>query len=304
MPDGIPPACTARSSAPRATTRFTTIRTRRNAARFECVTCHSDERVAVDRSIHGAALGADACESCHGAPHDIAKLSDGAGHEARCASCHDGEVRDYKASIHASALGHGDHAGATCRSCHGPSHGVVATSDPASPVSRLKIADTCGSCHANPDFLATAQDPVCASGRGLQAERPRTRSGCGKREGGLVQRLSWQPCRLPGRDAASRINHWRVPETCGTCHPKIHDAYAGSVHGKAVANGVPGAPVCTDCHGEHDILARASQAAWSTPLESPRSRAAAATATNGLQRATTCRSINCRPTKTASMAWR
>ena len=28
-----------------------------------------------------------------------------------------------------------------------------------------------------------------------------------------------------------------------------------SVHGKAVANGVPGAPVCTDCHGEHNILA-------------------------------------------------
>ena len=224
-------------------------------SRVECVTCHADERADVDRSIHGAALGSDACQSCHGAPHDIAKLSDAGGHEARCASCHDSEVRDYKSSVHASALGHGDHTGATCRSCHGPSHGVRATSDPARRCPGCKIADTLRQLPRESRLPGTAQDSVRASGRGVQAERPRTRPGRGNEKAASCSDCHGSHAVLPGRDAASKINHWRVPETCGTCHSKIHDAYAGSVHGQAVASGVPGAPVCTDCHGEHDILA-------------------------------------------------
>ena len=224
-------------------------------SRVECVTCHADERAAVDQSIHGAALGSAACESCHGPAHDIPKPSDGGGHEARCASCHDSEVRDYKSSVHASALGHGDHTGATCRSCHGPSHGVVATSDPASPVSRLKIADTCGSCHANPDFLAQHKIPFAHPVEAFKLSVHGRALAAGNEHAASCSDCHGSHAVLPGRDAGSKINHWRVPETCGTCHSKIHDAYAGSVHGKAVANGMPGAPVCTDCHGEHDILA-------------------------------------------------
>lgn len=45
-----------------------------------------------------------------------------------------------------------------------------------------------------------------------------------------------------------------VPETCGMCHAEVSAQYNASVHGKAVARGVPEAPVCTDCHGEHNIL--------------------------------------------------
>jgi cytochrome b subunit of formate dehydrogenase len=60
---------------------------------------------------------------------------------------------------------------------------------------------------------------------------------------------------LPARDLGSKINHWNVPATCGTCHRAVHAAYGESVHGQAVARSVSGAPVCTDCHGEHTILA-------------------------------------------------
>jgi cytochrome b subunit of formate dehydrogenase len=53
-------------------------------------------------------------------------------------------------------------------------------------------------------------------------------------------------------DAASfRAN---VPETCGMCHSEIVDQYKTSVHGKAIAQGNMSAPVCSDCHGEHNIL--------------------------------------------------
>jgi cytochrome b subunit of formate dehydrogenase len=59
----------------------------------------------------------------------------------------------------------------------------------------------------------------------------------------------------PARDPRSKVNHWNVPATCGSCHGEIKKTYLASVHGQAVAAGAIGAPVCTDCHGEHVILA-------------------------------------------------
>jgi cytochrome b subunit of formate dehydrogenase len=46
-----------------------------------------------------------------------------------------------------------------------------------------------------------------------------------------------------------------VPETCNMCHSEVVEQYRGSVHGQALARGIPQAPLCTDCHGEHAILA-------------------------------------------------
>jgi cytochrome b subunit of formate dehydrogenase len=55
----------------------------------------------------------------------------------------------------------------------------------------------------------------------------------------------------------TKTAHFRagIPELCGACHSDVAEQYQGSVHGQAVARGVTQAPVCTDCHGEHSILA-------------------------------------------------
>jgi nitrate/TMAO reductase-like tetraheme cytochrome c subunit len=46
----------------------------------------------------------------------------------------------------------------------------------------------------------------------------------------------------------------RVSETCSTCHADVGEAYAASVHGKALAAGkAQDVPVCTDCHRSHDV---------------------------------------------------
>jgi cytochrome b subunit of formate dehydrogenase len=60
---------------------------------------------------------------------------------------------------------------------------------------------------------------------------------------------------LPASDPASSIARMNVAATCGQCHAKILAAYRQSIHGQAVAHGAADAPVCTDCHGEHRILA-------------------------------------------------
>ena len=57
------------------------------------------------------------------------------------------------------------------------------------------------------------------------------------------------------RDPASSINKPNLPATCGKCHFGVYAIYKESVHGTALARGVPDAPNCADCHGEHDIRA-------------------------------------------------
>ena len=52
-----------------------------------------------------------------------------------------------------------------------------------------------------------------------------------------------------------------VSQTCARCHDGVAAQYAKSVHGRAVTDGNPDVPVCTDCHHSHDI-AGPKQQAW------------------------------------------
>ena len=70
-----------------------------------------------------------------------------------------------------------------------------------------------------------------------------------------------------GGDPKSLVSHAMIPATCGRCHgqkfvvgadgvsAQTYMNYQESVHGKAIANGSTKAAVCTDCHGDHEILA-------------------------------------------------
>ncbi|MFQ5772310.1 MAG: cytochrome c3 family protein, partial [bacterium] len=54
-------------------------------------------------------------------------------------------------------------------------------------------------------------------------------------------------------DPRSPIYWKNVPETCGQCHGQIYEQYTESVHWGATRQGIREAPVCTDCHGEHEV---------------------------------------------------
>lgn len=46
----------------------------------------------------------------------------------------------------------------------------------------------------------------------------------------------------------------RVSQTCGQCHTQIYTEYKTSIHGSAlIQEENPDVPVCTDCHGVHNI---------------------------------------------------
>lgn len=45
-----------------------------------------------------------------------------------------------------------------------------------------------------------------------------------------------------------------ISQTCGNCHTEVYDEYKQSIHGDALINqDNPDVPVCTDCHGVHNI---------------------------------------------------
>jgi predicted CXXCH cytochrome family protein len=54
--------------------------------------------------------------------------------------------------------------------------------------------------------------------------------------------------------AAGQVEKISSARRCRTCHEKIYDVYAKSVHGSAlVADGNRDVPVCADCHEAHSI---------------------------------------------------
>jgi cytochrome b subunit of formate dehydrogenase len=228
----------------------------------DCLACHEDRDL---KSSAGASLYVDATRAKQGVHGDFACVDCHSGmaelpHAERlpkvdCAACHDDVAKQYAASVHGTARANGTVDAATCRSCHGPAHEIVPRSDPASTVAKQSLADTCGACHANPEFLSRHKIPFA---KPVEAYRLSVHGRALAR--GDTNAASCSDCHgshgiQPGRSVAAKTNHWRVVETCGACHKEIAATFAESVHGAAVRAGVDGAPVCTDCHGEHSILA-------------------------------------------------
>jgi len=216
--------------------------------RPQCADCHTEAPAEVSGSVHES-LGAESCSMCHGSAHEVQPASGAA--PGQCAACHSEPVEQYRSSVHADMA----NGGPTCFACHGPAHRIAPGAEPSSPVARRNLPQTCGSCHADPDFLARHGIPfakpveafrLSVHGRALE-EGNEAAASCSDCHGSHAI--------LPGRDSRAAINRWNVPETCGACHTEIRESYENSIHGQAVRRGAGGSPVCTDCHGEHAILA-------------------------------------------------
>jgi cytochrome b subunit of formate dehydrogenase len=220
--------------------------------KVSCATCHGDEAADLPKSAHSV-LGADACASCHGSAHN-ARAAAGLGLRL-CASCHADEVKGFLSSVHGQAAKDGDSQGRSCETCHGPVHKILAANDPSSSVAKKNLPDTCASCHSNPAFLAKHQIPFAHPVEAYKLSVHGRAVATGKENAATCSDCHGSHEIYAARDARSKVSHWNVPATCGACHTAIRKIYSESVHGQAVARGATDAPVCTDCHGEHVILA-------------------------------------------------
>ncbi|HVP39779.1 MAG TPA: cytochrome b/b6 domain-containing protein [Candidatus Saccharimonadales bacterium] len=217
-----------------------------------CATCHAAPAAEVGASAHGGARG-PGCAGCHGPAHAPRRAAQMA--PAECAACHARVVSDYLASRHGAERRSGISDSPACSGCHGPAHRIVVHTRPGSPVFKARLAATCGGCHADPDFLARHKIPFAHP---VEAYRLSVHGRAVAR--GDTRAPSCSDCHtshsiFPGGDPRSSLDHQNVPRTCGRCHAEVARAYEASVHGQAVRAGELAAPVCTDCHGEHTILA-------------------------------------------------
>ena len=220
-------------------------------AKVKCSTCHADEASHVPTSVHNA-LGDGACQSCHGDHHEVATTAQMA--PAKCAQCHADEVKEFRQSIHGQAAATGDPDAPNCVSCHGPVHQIQASIATTSTVSKKNLPDTCAACHSSQQFLARHKIPFAHP---VELYRQSVHGRAVVNGDGAAATCS--DCHgshgiLPSQDARSKVNHFNIPATCGQCHADVAKTYLESVHGQAMKAGEQGAPVCSDCHGEHLIL--------------------------------------------------
>ena len=142
------------------------------------------------------------------------------GAETQCASCHD-QTEKIKKSVHAEV---------GCATCHDGHEKYPHPEGSAKP--------ECATCH---------DSQAAADARGVHGmERKGGNAGapeCGSCHGSAHEAL--KPASMEFRKASA--------DTCGMCHSDVATQFKSSVHGKAVQAGIPQAPICTDCHGEHSI---------------------------------------------------
>ncbi len=227
-----------------------------------CFECHNDpsatgargDTLYVNSERWTASVHAQAgleCTACH---QDLAGVEDWPHPETLqkvdCSACHDKAMLDWTGSVHGKAArDKGDLDAAGCADCHG-SHYILPVKDPQSPVYPSNLPATCLRCHAD-------------SSLGLKHE------GMGKPEKASLylgsvhaQALEKRGLVISATCASCHGSHniqpldkflENIPRTCGECHAGIYRDYVEGVHGAEYLKGNRDVPLCTDCHGEHDI---------------------------------------------------
>lgn len=246
-----------------------------SGAKNSCVECHSKlegEPAAAVTAIEGDIHSQRglSCVDCHGG--DASKDDPGLAMNPKtgfvskpkpnavagfCGKCHsDAEFMkrfnpslrvdqqtEYATSVHGKLSKTGDPRPATCISCHG-FHGVKAVHDTASPVYPLNVAQTCGKCHANADYMKGFGIPTDQ----LQKYAASVHADALQKK----QDLSAPSCNdCHGNHGATPPGVASVANVCGTCHTRQSDLFQKSPH-KAPFEAAQLAG-CVVCHNNHEI---------------------------------------------------
>jgi formate dehydrogenase gamma subunit len=170
------------------------------------------------------------CQDCHDS-HEIVPANLPASplnyaHLAgTCGACHGQEVRDWKVSVHGTAVAAGMRDAPTCTDCHSE-HKIQALKNATPEIS----AEVCSRCHASERLNTKYKLPgdrvktFFESYHGLAAQYGSTvAANCGSCHG--YHKI------LPSTDTNSTINAARLVETCGKCHPGADEKFAtGKIH--------------------------------------------------------------------------
>ncbi|MBI4060942.1 MAG: hypothetical protein HY403_05870 [Elusimicrobia bacterium] len=243
----------------------------------DCGACHASAARGIKISPHGHAVSAGAgkkpagaCLVCHGKAHAIAKVSSSRSPASRsrqvglCASCHQDPaktpshlsrlrpVSTYAKTVHGLKAAEGNAKAALCGDCHG-THDIRPGIDPASRVSRNRIAETCGRCHESESTAYSSGVHGRARAEGTK-EAPTCTDCHGEHDVVSVN------------SPRSHVSSGTIVATCSGCHASERiigkfglpagqvTSFNDSYHGLAASRGLTRAANCASCHGWHEIL--------------------------------------------------
>jgi len=210
-----------------------------------CVSCHGGDASSIDpdkaMSPKAGFKGKidrkqvpQLCGSCHSNPAYMRQYNPGLRTD---------QLAQYHTSIHGIRLAAGDTKVAVCTDCHGV-HDLRAPNDPQSKVYPTNIADTCGHCHADANYMKEYHIPT------NQLAQYKT----SVHYEDLVVRgdMSAPTCvTCHGNHGAVPPGVDKVQNVCATCHVFQAQMYDKSSHKQAFeAAGLPG---CVVCHSNHAI---------------------------------------------------
>jgi predicted CXXCH cytochrome family protein len=216
-------------------------------AGFSCVSCHGGDPTIQGPGAMDPAKGyigrpmpgdvPEVCGRCH---------SDAAFMRQYDPGLRVDQLAEYLTSVHGQRLyGAADTAVATCTSCHGV-HEIRPSSDPRSRVHPLKVADTCESCHSDPEHMAPYDLPTDQGEKYRRSIHWETMS-----EGGDTSAPTCNDCH--GNHGAAPPGVSWVGHVCGQCHVVMDEYFEESRHSETfTAMGVPG---CALCHKNHEVVA-------------------------------------------------
>lgn len=222
----------------------------------KCFACHRTEIPIVNekefkQSVHGS----ETCNSCHVEYFDYPHPKDVK--PVFCGTCHEEQGNQLVSSDHGKVFLKElkEPTADICTSCHSKPHSVLPPQDLNSTVNRIKIMDTCNNCHLKKTvekehpLKKTAYKTYTKTvhGKAFLEKKILTAAICTECHG--VHDINFSI------NSQSHIYKFNVPNTCGKCHTNIMKVYKESIHGQAVERRIKEAPVCTDCHGEHNIVA-------------------------------------------------
>jgi predicted CXXCH cytochrome family protein len=239
-----------------------------------CLDCHSklDPPLHVDpagvaQSVH--TQKGIVCTTCHGGDStsddmDVA-MSPKKGFKdaptraqipAFCAKCHANaaymrgfnpslrtdQYSQYLTSIHGQRLAKGDSKVAVCADCHGV-HDILPPNDPRSSVYPTNVAQTCGKCHANAEYMQPYKIPT---------DQLALYNGSVHHADLVSGDLSAPTCSTcHGSHGAAPPGVASVVNVCSTCHVFQAQLFDSGPHKDAFNSmGLPG---CVTCHSNHGI---------------------------------------------------
>ncbi|MDR3611663.1 MAG: cytochrome b/b6 domain-containing protein [Ignavibacteriaceae bacterium] len=198
------------------------------------------------------------CKKCHGT-HDIIspKVKNSKFNTVNiveaCGTCHTSNKEKYEHSAHYKGFKSGVPGAPICLTCHrNPSIVYEKGRDTLS----IKVAQQklCLSCHLdNPEIRARTSPSAGFISSYSQSVHGIALSKGNSKAATCIDCHTSHEVNKP-TESVSTVNKFNIPQTCSKCHSEIAKEYSQSIHGISVAKGNAEAPVCTDCHGEHNIL--------------------------------------------------